>query len=139
LQDDEQEQVSLSDLDQSPSSLADPEVNKMAWEDRFRELSQRHDTLKAEYDSLKTSNDTINILNDLMKPSANKAFRYMFAYSGFVGFVLIINGLGWFRVEFDPEVLKFLVGSTAATVLGLVGMVLTGIFVGARRHSGRFN
>lgn len=43
------------------------------------------------------------------------------------------------KVELDPEVLKFLVGSTAATVLGLVGMVLTGIFVGARRHSGNLN
>ena len=139
MQDDELEQVSLRDLDQSPPPSADPEVNQRTLEDRFRELSQRHDTLKAEYDSLKTNNDTINILNDLMKPSANKAFWYMFVYSGFVGLVLIMNGFGCFKIGLDPEVLKFLVGSTAATVLGLVGMVLTGIFVGARRHSGRLN
>ena len=114
-------------------------MNQETWEDRFRELSQRYDTLKAEYDRLKASNNTISILNDLMKPSANKAFWYMFAYSGFVGLVLIMNGFGCFKVGLDTEVLKFLVGSTAATVLGLVGMVLTGIFVGARRHSGSLN
>ena len=114
-------------------------MNQETWEDRFRELSQRYDTLKAEYDRLKASNNTISILNDLMKPSANKAFWYMFAYLGFVGLVLIMNGFGCFKVGLDTEVLKFLVGSTAATVLGLVGMVLTGIFVGARRHSGSLN
>jgi len=44
---------------------------------------------------------------------------------------LIAHGLGlYFKL---PEgVLQLLVGSTAVTVIGLVGMVLTGVFVGAR-------
>ncbi len=68
-----------------------------------------------------------------MKPSATKAFSYMFFYSGAVGVILLMNGFGCFKTPLEPEVLKFLVGSTAATVIGLVGMVLTGIFVGARK------
>lgn len=52
LQDDKQGQVSLSDLDQYSSSATDPdrtgEVSQETVEERFRELSQRHDTLKTE-------------------------------------------------------------------------------------------
>jgi hypothetical protein len=57
----------------------------------------------------------------------------MFCYSAAVGVILLMNSFGCFVNVLDAEVLKFLVGSTAVTVIGLVGMVLTGIFIGARK------
>ena len=64
-------------------------------------------------------------------------------YSFTVAVILILNG---FKVQIanyhgvatapfqlTEAVLNFLVGSTAVTVIGLVGMVLTGVFVGARK------
>lgn len=48
--------------------------------------------------------------------------------------MLLMHGCQFSGFKLPDDVLKFLVGSTATTVIGLVGMVLTGIFVGARRH-----
>jgi uncharacterized membrane protein len=58
----------------------------------------------------------------------------MCAYAGIVGVLLVLHGFKGIAFELQESVLNFLVGSTAATVIGLVGMVLTGIFVGARRR-----
>ena len=68
-----------------------------------------------------------------MVPYANKVFVFMCAYSGFVGLFLLMNAFGLFKIPADGSVMEFLVGSTAATVIGLVGMVVTGLFLGARR------
>ena len=99
----------------------------------FSRVTEENADLKQEIDELRKNVRTTEILDELMKPSATKAFNYMFAYSGVVGVILLMNGFGCFTNKLEPEVLKFLVGSTAATVIGLVGMVLTGIFVGARK------
>lgn len=67
---------------------------------------------------------------------ANRSFRFMCVYCAVVGEMVPFHGFKLFRFQLPASVLNFLVGSTAATVIGLVGMVLTGIFVGAR-SSGR--
>jgi hypothetical protein len=56
----------------------------------------------------------------------------MCAYCGVVGALIALNGFLDIRFSLPESVMQFLVGSTATTVIGLVGMVLTGIFVGAR-------
>ena len=57
----------------------------------------------------------------------------MVYYCLFAGEVLVVDGVHLRGFDLPKEVLQVLVGSTAATVIGLVGMVLTGVFVGARK------
>ncbi|MBC6438062.1 MAG: hypothetical protein GDA52_07970 [Rhodobacteraceae bacterium] len=81
-----------------------------------------------------THAETTRTLNDLIKPFAEKAFWFMCAYCGAVFALLLLHGFGVvLGFSLPDSALDLLVGSTAVTVIGLVGMVLTGIFVGARR------
>ena len=144
MQDDKQPDVTLSDLDNSPPNVpasggdtlvASNQIRK-EWLEATARISDLEEQLRDANRQLDEANrkvTTVEILDDLLEPSANKAFKYMFVYSGFVGVLLLLNGFGCVVVPLDPEVMKFLVGSTAVTVIGLVGMVLTGVFVGARK------
>ncbi|ESQ15929.1 MAG: hypothetical protein N838_28025 [Thiohalocapsa sp. PB-PSB1] len=131
------EEITLDDLDKSASVVkptsSDVQVRPEDMNSAFSRVTEENADLKQEIDELRKKVRTTEILDELMKPSAAKAFTYMFVYSGVVGVILLMNGFGCFKNPLEPEVLKFLVGSTAATVIGLVGMVLTGIFVGARK------
>jgi hypothetical protein len=145
LQDDKQPDViTVDDIDASPNSVAvtdndvpvNAEVFRDKWlreQDKVFELKDQLTELKAKLSEAQSNANTKAVLDKLVKPTADKAFWYMFGYSGFVGFLLLLNGFGCFVIPLDPEVMKFLVGSTAVTVIGLVGMVLTGVFVGARK------
>ena len=73
------------------------------------------------------------ILDGLIEPFAERTFIFMCYYCAFVAFIIILHVSGWGNKDLPETALQFLVGSTAATVIGLVGMVLTGIFVGARK------
>lgn len=134
----EDPQITLDDIDSSVTSVqptsSDVPVRFHELNAAFVRVTEENSALKEENEALKSNAKTVDILNDMMKPSANKAFCYMFAYSGTVGLMLILNAFGCFKVPLDVEVMKFLVGSTAVTVIGLVGMVLTGLFIGARRN-----
>ncbi|MBX3476686.1 MAG: hypothetical protein KF910_03710 [Brevundimonas sp.] len=133
------EDVSLQDLDRAPVSLepvespaAPGDVEKLR--DRFTEVTEENVALKQEVDELKKRVRTAEILDALIAPYAERAFAFMCAYSSAVGFILLLSGSETTRFNLDTEVLVLLVGSTAVTVIGLVGMVLTGIFVGARKR-----
>ncbi|SLN69544.1 hypothetical protein AQS8620_03288 [Aquimixticola soesokkakensis] len=124
-------------MDNAPSETAQTGTDVVVTRDdltaALARVSDENSQLKQDLEAAQKKIKTTEILDDLLEPSAKKAFNYMFCYSGAVGIILLMNGFGFFVNVLDPEVLKFLVGSTAVTVIGLVGMVLTGIFVGARR------
>lgn len=139
MQDDNnQPEITLDDIDSSPQTVApsatDVPVRLEELNAAFSRVTEDNAALKEENDQLRKKVRTTEILDDLMKPYASKAYIFMCSYSAFVGLFLLMHGFGCFRVPVEKSVLEFLVGSTAATVIGLVGMVLTGIFVGARRN-----
>jgi hypothetical protein len=130
--------INLDDLDNAPSSL--PAVRKSVSYEVHTDLLMKFSVvaddkikLAEENHALKVSVKTAGVLDDLIKPYANRAFIFMCAYCGIVGLLLSLSGFQVSNFHLDTSVLEFLVGSTAVTVIGLVGMVLTGIFVGARR------
>jgi hypothetical protein len=134
------EPVTLDDLDNAPAELegAGIEIDLAEYEKvrvQFVQISDEKAKLQIEYDRLKSANRASEILDELIEPFANKTFIFMCAYCGFVGIVLLMNAFNCFKNPMSDAVLQILVGSTAATVIGLVGMVLTGIFVGARHKS----
>lgn len=124
-------------MDNAPSETAQTETDVVVTKDdltvALARVSDENFQLKQGLDEAEKKIRTSEILDNMLEPSAKKAFNYMFAYSGAVGLILLMNGFGCFVNMLDAEVLKFLVGSTAVTVIGLVGMVLTGVFIGARK------
>lgn len=138
MQDDpKQPDISVDDIDTAPSytppSAADVSVSVGEYVQAIARISEENSSLKQELEETKAKVRTTEILDDLMKPYAKGAYIFMCSYSAFVGVFLLLNAFGCFKKSVDPAVLEILVGSTAVTVIGLVGMVLTGIFVGARR------
>ena len=130
--------ITLDDLDKAPSGL--PVQNNIDWHSRYLELMDRFITitdesfsLKEENSKLKSANKTRTILDELILPFAKKTFYFMCCYCGVVGFFLFLHGFG-LDFKLPDSVLDFLVGSTAVTVIGLVGMVLTGVFVGGGKR-----
>ncbi|NNM57126.1 hypothetical protein [Acidocella sp.] len=128
--------ISLGDIDTAPVTFGapqteSPEQNYPALWSKFTQVSEEKIQLQAEVESLRRINATNEILNDLIKPYALRTFVFMCSYCGFVALVLVIGLCGHLL---PTSVLQILVGSTAVTVIGLVGMVLSGIFVGARQR-----
>lgn len=129
--------VSLSDIDTAPTGLVPlGPVSPEAYEiliGKFTVVSDENFGLKSEIEILTKRVRTAEILDSLIKPYAEKAFAFMCAYCTFVGLILVLSGCSNSGFTQPPEVLSLMVGSTAVTVIGLVGMVLTGIFIGARK------
>ncbi|MCZ4351990.1 hypothetical protein O4H61_05635 [Roseovarius aestuarii] len=132
----EQPKLSLDDMDNAPNHLgSDDEVSNpiQTLYDRLGEVGNENLLLKQAVSNLEQKLKTKDILDGLIEPYALKSFRFMWIYCGFVGVVLLLDSFKICGFNMDPTVQAYLVGSTAVTVIGLVGMVLTGIFVGARK------
>jgi hypothetical protein len=123
--------VSLADIDNAPSEVNLPAspASQIDYLAAFTRVSDEKMELSLQCEALKRRDETNTILNSLIKPYALRTFIFMCVYCGYVGIVLLIE---MFYKSLPDRVMEILVGSTAVTVIGLVGMVLTGIFVGAR-------
>lgn len=145
------ENATLEDLDNAPNTLPRPDQQVRDPEllnARLREVQTKNDHLLDEQAQLRNrirdleaQKRTAEALDELIKPYAEKAYIFMCSYSGVVaifvaldGFETLFSGFGLPTFSLADGVLTTLVGSTAVTVVGLVGMVLTGIFVGARKR-----
>lgn len=139
---DETPQITVKDIDRAPNRLPSAAEKTYTAEEfdkllnRVSELADENDGLRDANKQLKSRNEAADELNKLIGPYAAKAFYFMCGYSAVVGALVFFSGanfwgLGQFKLE--DGVLEYLVGSTAVTVIGLVGMVLTGVFVGARK------
>lgn len=131
------DKITLDDMDNAPTETtptgSDVVITHNNLTNALARIAEENSQLKQDLEEADKKVKTTEILDEMLKPSADKAFNYMFLYSFGVFVLILANATGSFENEIEPEVLKFLVGSTAVTVIGLVGMVLTGIFVGARK------
>lgn len=135
-------QLDLSDIKSAPITI-DPVDGELLPDDspdqlvqalnRHRDLSQKYEDLKDQYAILRRKDETAQILNSQIKPLTDNSFKFMRAYSAIVGGILLLDGCAFISFELDASTLNFLVGSTATTVIGLVGMVLSGVFLNARK------
>ena len=64
----------------------------------------------------------------LRKDYANKIFSYLMYYSLFCAFVLISQATNATKFSLPDNVLVVLVGSTAISIIGLVGWIVKGLF-----------
>lgn len=80
---------------------------------------------------LALSNETIEdrrAHRELRKKYASRVFRYLCGYSVAVFALLLLDGFNVWCFSVGEEVLKYLVGSTAAAAIGLVYAVTHGLF-----------
>lgn len=132
----EQPKISVEDMDNALDHLVPEESTSEQTRtvfDRLSDVVLDNFQLKQTVAELEQKLRTKDILDGLIEPYAGRAFNFMCVYSGFVGSVLLLDSFNISGFEMDPTVQAYLVGSTAVTVIGLVGMVLTGVFVGARK------
>ncbi len=132
----EQPKISVEDMDNALDHLVPEESTSEQTRtvfDRLSDVGLENFQLKQTVAELEQKLRTNDILDGLIEPYAGRAFNFMCVYSGFVGSVLLLDSFNISGFEMDPTVQAYLVGSTAVTVIGLVGMVLTGVFVGARK------
>ena len=129
-------ELTPQDIDNAPTSTppsrGDVTVSREDYVQALTQVSEDKTELQIEYEKLQIKVKTAQILDGLIEPYARKTYWFMCSYCGFVGLVLLMHGFGCFNNPLSDSVLEFLVGSTAVTVIGLVGMVLTGIFVKSR-------
>jgi len=132
----EQPKISVEDMDNALDHLVPEESTSEQTRtvfDRLSDVALENFQIKQTVAELEQKLRTKDILDGLIEPYAGRAFNFMCVYSGFVGSVLLLDSFNISGFEMDPTVQAYLVGSTAVTVIGLVGMVLTGVFVGARK------
>lgn len=84
-------------------------------------------SLTAELARLAGSSDIESVKAKLLEPYVNKVFGFVAIYCGFVGVILFLAGM---QIGFTlPEtILAIISGSTAVSVIGLIGLVVTGLF-----------
>lgn len=139
LKDKQDNPLTVEDIDRAPDNL--PQSGPVDWEKKFHELSAKFTAvseekigLLEENGHLRAQNSTRSLLDDLIKPYSLRAFVFMCFYCAFVGVLLVMDGFHTWGFRLADSVFQLLVGSTAVTVIGLVGMVLTGVFLGSKPH-----
>jgi len=126
--------ISLADLDRAPTSINRSAQGLIPNEDHeqlrqlFVDLSTRYDNLLSDRRLENNAHEGAATLNKLIVPFASRIYWFMCSYCAVVAFLVCLNK----PLSIPEKVLDFLVGSTAVTVFGLIGTVLTGIFSGVR-------
>ena len=92
------------------------------------ELAAENDALKAENERLQGKKTYDDVRIELMKPYANRVFGFLVFYCIFVAITLLLQGFRILGFELSDTVMAVIAGSTAASAIGLVGFVVSGLF-----------
>jgi hypothetical protein len=111
--------VANIELDRTPTASEEAE-NTFASPDEKRK--------QAEVQTIRESNLDLRMNRKLRWKYARWVFCYLVSYSCFVGLLLLASGANFCGFTLSEDVLSFLVGSTAASAIGLVLAVTTGLF-----------
>lgn len=124
----------LSDIDKAPETLpialapAQPPAEFAELQSRFTELADENFDLRNENNALKGRLDSKTEIDRLLRPMATRTFIFLCCYClGALG-VILLQGFHWHGFNLDASVLQVLIGSTAVSAIGLVGLVIKGMF-----------
>ncbi len=96
-------------------------------QDQQEKLDYDHQRVLTE--QIKQANLDARTNRDMRRDYGKAVFRYLLGYSIFAGLVVVLAGWGTVTGFMLPvAVLTALVGSTAVSAIGLVGIVVTGLF-----------
>ena len=110
------------------SVKAAAEINEADEPDQFalaglRSLQLENELTHARIENVKSD-------RKLRESYASRILRFLYYYAAVVGMLVIASGLqvSWMPFELPWEVLALLVGSAAASAIGLVGFIARGLF-----------
>jgi hypothetical protein len=99
------------------------------------ELALELEEFTAENARLKGKQSVDDVRAEMLKPYANKVFWFVVWYCVVVGAMLLLAG---FRAVtgfvLSDTILSIIAGSTAVSVIGLIGMVISGLFGGRAKE-----
>jgi len=91
-------------------------------------LAARADAAESENTRLKAKKTIDDVKAQMMEPYANKVFSFVVFYCIVVALMLVASATAprWFHLS--DTILSIVAGSTAASVIGLIGIVVSGLF-----------
>jgi hypothetical protein len=96
--------------------------------DRQEEAAVSQARSRAEIASISESNRDLRVNRRMRRDYAKAVFIYLITYSAFAAAVLLLSGWKICGFELPQAALTVVVGSTAVSAIGLVGIVVTGLF-----------
>lgn len=87
-----------------------------------------HARTRAEIARISESNFDLRVNRRMRRDYGRAVFIYLVAYSIFAAVVIVLSGWKIGGFELPQVVLAAIVGSTAVSAIGLVGIVVTGLF-----------
>lgn len=109
--------------------------------DRQEEAALSQAKARAEIATITESNRDLRVNRRMRHDYAKAVFLYLIAYSVFAGATVVCAGWRLGGFELPTIVLAAIVGSTAVSAIGLVGIVVTGLFKSSplRERKGKEN
>jgi hypothetical protein len=102
----------------------------------YEELGYLQDQLlqtRAELDSLKDQRTVEQVRAGLIGPYTSKVFWFVVWYCIVVGIIVVVDGVTDINFDLKESTIGIIAGSTAVSVIGLIGMVISGLF-GGKKH-----
>lgn len=96
------------------------------------QLSAENEQLRADNERLRGQQTYEDVRTRMMEPYAGKVFNFLIWYCLFVAGVILLSGFKLFGFSISDTVLGIIAGSTAASAIGLVGFVVSGLFGAAK-------
>ena len=96
--------------------------------DLVARLQSENEALRAELAAEKGEGNIRKIKAEMMRPFADKVFKFVCAYCGLVSIIIVLAGFEDNHFHLSDAVLTVIAGSTAVSVIGLVTIVLSGLF-----------
>lgn len=84
--------------------------------------------LRADNDRLSAESDPVVVKARLLKPYANKIFRFLVLYTIAVFGIIGLHGFTAWGFHLPDAVLTVLAGSSLVSVIGLISTIITGLF-----------
>jgi hypothetical protein len=96
--------------------------------DQIGYLTDQLAQTRAELDSLENKRTVEEVKASMIQPFADKVFCFVVVYCLAVGAFLIGDGFSNNGFDLDESTIGIIAGSTAVSVIGLIGMVVSGLF-----------
>jgi len=90
-------------------------------------MATRLGDVEAENKRLKEEVSIDRVKALMMQPYADKVFNFMVGYCSVVGLIIVADGFG-VHFHLSDTVVSIIAGSTAVSVIGLIGIVVGGLF-----------
>lgn len=106
--------------------------------DIISDLSSRLEEATAELERIKAKKTVDEVRAGMLEGYSNRVFNFVAIYCGVVGVMIFMAGYtAVTKFRLSDAILSIIAGSTAVSVIGLIGMVITGLFGSSPRAAAK--